>query len=177
MAKTQSSGQSTANVEWLTSRLDEIVKSYTQPQERRIGYGNLRYECATWTRSSEVITNIAIIYETPGGSTAQINITYDHHKAQFSYIDDKRDETVDTNDAELVVDVIEKHIKRIPIRRLNQLQQQIDTWVGEGKTRSQLFGELNKLLQTEFLGGRINTTELKQGIQYAITHYAAGPSS
>ena len=45
-------------------------------------------------------------------------------------------------------------------------------WVGEGKTRSHVFAELNRLLQAEFLGGRINTTELKQAIQYAIAHYS-----
>lgn len=176
MEKAYLSQQSTANLAWLKSRLGEILKSYTQPQERRIGYGNLRHEYSEWTRSSEATTNIAIIYETPGGSTAQINITYDHPTGQFSYIDHKRNDKVVTNDPQQVLEVIEGHIMEIPARRLNQLHEQIDTWLGEGKTRSQLFGELNKLLQAEFLGGRINTTELKQGIQYAIARYSTPQS-
>ncbi len=37
--------------------------------------------------------------------------------------------------------------------------------------RSEMFGEMNKLLQTEFLGGRIANEELKAGIQHIVkTH-------
>lgn len=163
-------------LEWFKSRLDETLTSYTQPQDLRIGYGNLRHEYSQWRRSAEVSTNIAIIYETPGGSTAQINITYTHHTQQFSYIDHTRDQKVTTAEPRQVLHMIEQQISRIPTKRLDQLQQQIDTWVGEGKSRSQLFAELNKLLQTEFLGGRINATELKQSIQYSIAHYATHQS-
>jgi len=45
-------------------------------------------------------------------------------------------------------------------------------WLAEGKTRSEMFGEMNKLLQTEFLGGRIANEELKAGIQHIVTKYS-----
>lgn len=170
------SEQSSANLQWLKSQLDEALRFYTQPQDRRIGYGNLRHEYSEWRHSAEVSTNIAIIYETPGGSTAQINITYEHTPEQFSYIEHSQGEKVATADPGQVLRMIQEHIRQIPTKRLSQLQQQIDTWVNEGKTRSQLFAELNKLLQAEFLGGRINTGELKQGIQYAIAHYSTNQS-
>ncbi len=172
MEKAKATQEQLTPLEWLTNRLDEIVKRYTEPQEQRIGYGNLRYECSHWSRSSEAITNIAVIYETPGGSTAQINVTYDYNAGEFSYLHPEDGEKVATHDPRQVGAVIQDYINQIPAHRLTHLHYQIDTWVQEGKSRSQLFGELNKLLQAEFLGGRINTTELKQGIQYVIASYA-----
>ncbi len=172
MEKAKATQEQLAPLDWLTNRLDEILKRYTEPQEQRIGYGNLRYECSYWSRSSEAITNIAVIYETPGGSTAQLNITYDYDAGEFSYLRPEDGEKVVTHDPRQAGAVIQDYINQISARRLTQLHHQIDTWVQEGKSRSQLFGELNKLLQAEFLGGRINTTELKQGIQYAIASYA-----
>ena len=59
---------------------------------------------------------------------------------------------------------IEEHMKEIPHKRLSQIEKTIDGWVGQGKGRSEIFAELNKLLQTEFLGGRVNNNELKHGI-------------
>jgi hypothetical protein len=70
--------------------------------------------------------------------------------------------------------MIEEHVRGIPDKRQRQLQQQIDLWVQQGMSRSELFAQLNKLLQAEFLGGRITTSELQRGIQYAITHYSRG---
>ena len=172
MEKVKATQEQLAPLYWLTNRLDEILKRYAEPQEQRIGYGNLRYECSYWSRSSEAITNIAVIYETPGGSTAQLNVTYDYDAGEFAYLDPEHGKKKVTDDPSQVYTVIEDYINQISARRLTQLHHQIDTWVQEGKSRSQLFGELNKLLQAEFLGGRINTTELKQGIQYAIASYA-----
>ena len=121
--------------------------------------------------ANESIGNVAIIYETPGGSTCQVNIAYDHNTGDFSYLNPELAETIKTDAVQDVLAMVETHVRSIPDKRVRRLQSQIDGWVGEGKTRSQLFGELNKLLQTEFLGGRINTNELKQAIQYAIERY------
>ena len=40
--------------------------------------------------------------------------------------------------------------------------------MSQGKSRSEVFAELNKLLQNEFIGGRLTNAELKGAIQYAI---------
>ena len=58
-------------------RLDSIISGYQRPEERRIAYGNLRHEYSEYSRDGNTTVNIAVIYETPGGSTTQINITYD----------------------------------------------------------------------------------------------------
>ena len=48
----------------------------------------------------------------------------------------------------------------------------IDIWLSEGKTRREMFSEMNKLLQNEFLGGRITNDELKAGIQHIVAEPA-----
>ncbi|HEY3397378.1 MAG TPA: hypothetical protein VGM19_06900 [Armatimonadota bacterium] len=161
-------------MEWFKERLDAAVKSCCSNPERRIGHGNLRHEYSTWRRSGEGSTNVAIIYETPGGSTTQLNITYDPETKTFSYLSHDLECKVDCTDPREVLGMIEDHVNRIPEKREKQLQAQIDIWVGQGMSRQELFAQLNKLLQAEFLGGRITTQELQRGIQYAIRHYAQG---
>ncbi len=153
--------------------VEELVNSRTAVEEQRIRYGNLRYECSDWNGEDEAITNIAVIYETPGGSTCQINVEYNHQSAEFTFLGDTLEETIVTNEPQQVLEVVDKHVRAIPRKRLQQLYKQIDSWVAEGKTRKQLFSEFNKLLQTEFLGGRISTSELKEGIQYTLTHFSS----
>ena len=167
-----STGATNNSLEKLRGELKRLIASCTDVEERRIGFGNLRAECSEWHRSEEKITNVAIIYETPGGSTCQINIDYDHAGGRFSFLGPKLEDTIVTFEPADVVAMVNNHIRTIPDRRLRYLHQQIDHWVAEGKTRSQLFAELNKLLQAEFLGGRISTTELRKGIDYALAHYA-----
>ncbi len=151
--------------------VQDLVNSCTRVEEQRIMYGNLRYECSDWDRKEQTVTNIAVIYETPGGSTCQVNVEYDHQSGQFSFLGDGLETTVVTSEPQDVLAMVNNHVRAIPRRRLQQLQRQIDSWIAEGKTRSQLFSEFNKLLQAEFLGGRISTNELKKGIQYAIDHF------
>ena len=153
--------------------LEDLVSSRTMVEEQRIGYGNLRCECSDWNQADQVVTNIAVIYETPGGSTCQVNVEYDHQSAEFSFLGDELDRTVVTDEPQQALAMMDSHVRAIPRRRLQQLYKQIDSWVAEGKTRSQLFGEFNKLLQAEFLGGRISTNELKKGIQYALDHFSS----
>lgn len=153
--------------------VEDLVNSRTMVEEQRIGYGNLRCECSDWDRKEQVITNIAVIYETPGGSTCQVNVEYDHQSTEFSFLGDELETTVVTDEPQQVLAMVDSHVRSIPRRRLQQLHKQIDSWVAEGKTRSQLFSEFNKLLQAEFLGGRISTNELKKGIQYTIDHFSS----
>jgi hypothetical protein len=109
-----------------------------------------------------------VIYETPGGSTTQLNISYDHNGRNFHYLDTDLESNVATADPREALGVIEHHVRGIPQKRLAQVEKQVESWMGEGKSRSEVFAELNKLLTSAFLGGRITTGELKSGIQHAI---------
>jgi hypothetical protein len=171
--------ESEYGIEWLRKELDQILATYQTPHERRVGYGNLRHEYSTWKREGEEITNIAIIYETPGGSTTQLNITYNHQDGTFTYLDSELGDCVVTRDSRDALQVIHDHVAEIPAKRQAALNRQVDQWMGEGKTSSEVFAELNKLLTNEFLGGRVTTTELKSAIQHAIKRKAeasAAPS-
>lgn len=159
-------------MEWLKSRLDNLVRACCSNTERRIGHGNLRHEYSQWRKTEDAATNIAIIYETPGGSTTQLNVTYDPQQGVFSYLSLDLEQRVECTAPEEVFGMIREHVRKIPEKRQRQLEKQIDLWVAQGMSRSQLFAQLNKLLQAEFLGGRIATGELQAGIQYAIRRYS-----
>lgn len=152
--------------------LDRIINSCQQPEERRIGFGNIRHEYCDWCRDGVNDTNIAVIYETPGGSTTQINVTYNHLTGEFAYLDEDLESQIVTTDPHQVLRYVEDHMREIPGKRLVQIEKTIDAWVSQGKGRSEIFAELNKLLQTEFLGGRVNSNELKHGIQHLVREYA-----
>jgi hypothetical protein len=113
-----------------------------------------------------------VVYETPGGSTTQINITYDPDESEFSYLSDDLDETVTCEDPHEVVEMVKRHARNIPEKRLQALYNTIDIWLSEGKSRREMFGEMNKLLQNEFLGGRITNEELKAGIQHIVREFS-----
>ena len=155
----------TNSFEQLRERLDEFISRYRHPEQRRIGYGNLRQEYSDWHEGRNPTANIAIVYETPGGSTAQINITYDGDREQFTYLQQADSEPTTSESVENVLSVIASQVAAIPQKRRHVLYRQIEDWCSAGKP---VFEELNKLLQSEFLGGRINIDELKDGINYAI---------
>ena len=64
--------------------------------------------------------------------------------------------------------MIAQEVRGIPERRLQRLHAQIESWCGEGMGQSAVFAEMNKLLQSDFLGGSITQRELKLGIMHAI---------
>jgi hypothetical protein len=158
--------ESNANrFERLQQHLDELIDEYRYPEERRIGYGNLRQEYSNWEKDGRTTTNVAIVYETPGGSTAQINIIYENSDDEFSYLGQADGKHVTTDCVDSVLEVVRGQVAAIPEKRRAVLLNQIETWCAEGTA---VFEELNKLLQSEFLGGRISRVELRQGINYAI---------
>jgi len=154
------------------SELEELVGSCRSPAERRIRYGNLRFEISPSSGNGDV-TNAAVVYETPGGSTTQINITFDEDDGTFSYLAEDLGRTISSTDPHEVIDMVRRHAMSIPDKRMAALFNTIDIWLSEGKTRREMFGEMNKLLQSEFLGGRITNDELKAGIQHIVTRFAA----
>ncbi len=156
----------------LKGELNQLISSCQQPEERRIGYGNIRHEYCEWCRDDEKDTNIAVIYEIPGGSTTQINFSYNHQTGEFSYLAADLETTITTKDPAQVIAHIQEHMHHIPSKRLLQIEKTIEDWIDQGKGRSEIFAELNKMLQTEFLGGRVNNKELKHGIQHLVKAYA-----
>ena len=157
-------------LETFERELTEFIQSRRQPAERRIRYGNLRCEISKPSDNGGD-TNAAVVYETPGGSTTQINITYDHDESQFSYLSDDLDDTVISEDPHEVVEMVRRHAESIPKKRIQALHDTIEIWLLEGKSRREMFSEMNKLLQNEFLGGRITNEELKAGIQHIVKEY------
>lgn len=147
-------------------RLDDLVNSVNHPRERRIAYGNLRHEYSDWGSGDNRSTNIAVIYETPGGSTVQINVTYEH--GVFSFLDPETGERITTPDPSVPLRMIAQQVREIPERRLARLKQQIEAWCEQGLRQRDMFAEMNKLLQSDFLGGSITQRELRLGIKHAI---------
>lgn len=152
----------------LQNQIDALIAQYTQPYERRIGYGNLRREYSEWGDGEEKITNIAIIFETPGGSTAQINVTYDHGRDVFCPTQTANDEPYETQSVEEIMEFIRAQVQQIPQKRRESLKRQVEIWNEEGMSRGEIFSQMNKLLQLEFVGGRITNAELRDAINYAI---------
>jgi hypothetical protein len=153
-------------LEEFRQRLDELVDSVNHPRERRIAYGNLRHEYSEWGSGTDKSTNIAVIYETPGGSTVQINVTFEN--GQFTYLSPTGGEKVATSDANTALQMIAREVREIPERRLSRLKQQVEAWCAQGLCQRDMFAEMNKLLQSDFLGGSITQRELKLGIKHAI---------
>jgi hypothetical protein len=161
-------GTNNTQLDELRLRLDALVRQYAHPVERRIGYGNLRREYSTWGEGDTATTNIALVYETPGGSTAQINIAYDHGSGDFTYLERGLESKVVSRDVDEVMATVLAEVQGIPEKRLQTLRRQIERWHDQGKSRSEVFGEMNKLLQSEFIGGKITNQELRLGIHHAI---------
>lgn len=160
--------RSNESLVWLQRELDRRIAFYQSPPERRVGHGNLRHEYSSWKQDDDPVTNIAVIYETPGGSTTQLNVTYEHRDGTFHYLDSDLRDIVVTTDPKEALAALVRHVDTIPAKRLAQVDRQVETWMGQGKSKREVFGELNKLFQAEFLGGRLSTSELKAGIQHAI---------
>jgi len=152
----------------LQEQIDALIAQYTQPYERKIAYGNLRREYSEWGDGDEKTTNIAIIFETPGGSTAQINVTYDHGNDVFCPTQAGDDQPYETQSIEEVMEFIRAQVQQIPLKRRESLRRQVEIWHEEGMSRGEIFAQMNKLLQLEFVGGRITNAELRDAINYAI---------
>src|SRR6266700_4015669 len=66
------------------------LRETISPYAGKVEYGNLRSQASDWdTGEGPRITNVAIVYETPGGSTDQINVSLDHRRGCFSVLDDQ----------------------------------------------------------------------------------------
>jgi hypothetical protein len=158
-------GQS-SDLDVLCRRIAEVIA----PLTGRVEYGNLRSKISDYDCGRRgTITNIALVYETPGGSTDQINIEFDHAGCTFALIDEEEGE-VTTTDVEVVLERIAPRISGIPGKRHEALCDEIRRQVDDGTNTAGIFGHLNRILQSEFKGGTITLVEFKDAMTFAA-HY------
>src|SRR5205085_8781029 len=141
--------------------LDGALEAFCQrlrdeisPYAGRVEYGNLRHQIGVWeSPDAGRITNVALVYETPGGSTDQINVSFEHTSGQFSVIDEAAEFFTSSIDDVLVR--ILPRVHSIPTRRFEALTSEIRRQIDEGMGRAGLFGHINRLQQSDFKGGTI----------------------
>jgi hypothetical protein len=155
------------------TRLRELLL----PFARRIEYGNLRSQPSEWqTAEGGKITNVAIVYETPGGSTDQINVSYDHLRGCFTLLDESLGE-VETDSVDTVLDNVRPRIAGIPEKRREHLRSEVRREIDAGMSRMALVGHLNRLLTSEFRGGTITHLELRDAMTFAVSYSKGQPPS
>lgn len=108
-------------------RLLALLEAYLQPFLGQPEYGSLRLKTTTWiTGQDDGITNVAIVYETPGGSTDQINISYEHAAAAFVVVEVDGEHS--RTDPEEVLDWLRPHVEALPRTRLANPRSRFRKW-------------------------------------------------
>ncbi len=109
----------------------ERLKQEICPYLGLVQYGNLRYQISHWETPEGGVTNLALVYETPGGSTDQINVSYDHGGGQFAVVDEEEHVTRVIDE---VLRCVLPRVASIPARRrealTDEIRRQIDGGVG-----------------------------------------------
>jgi hypothetical protein len=160
-------------VDTLCARIQECIAPYAG----RVEYGNLRSKISRWDcGGGEPITNVALVYETPGGSTDQINVSFHHHSGLFSIVDVNEGE-INTQSVDEVMECIRPRVSGIPNKRLEHLYGEIRRQVDSGTDTAGLFGHLNRIIQSEFRGGTITHLELRDAMTYAMQYMKSKASS
>ncbi len=134
-----------------------------------VTYGNLRWEVHSWGEGEDLTLVFSLVYETPGGSTSQRSVYYRPESGMFEALGGEEGQDIRTSAYGEVVDWLEKLVRRIPSIRLEKLKHDIEQWFAEGRSRMEILQEMNKLLQTDFKGGSITHTELREGIMHLIS--------
>jgi len=144
------------------------VEEALAPFLSRVPYGNLRLAFSEWDVNGKPSLNLAMVYEVPGGSTSQVNVTLRCDSGVFSYISPETGTEQTTEDMAQVTAMLAGAARRVPEERRRRLRQDVERWFGEGRTHHEMFLEINKLLQMDFKGGSITHHELKEGITYIL---------
>lgn len=155
----------------------ERLRHQMAPFAGLVEYGNLRQDISLWEGpDGQRVTNVALVYETPGGSTDQINISFDHHTGLFSFIDDAEHQTASID---IVLAHVQPRISTIPEKRRESLHEEIRRQIDGGVGRAGLFGHINRLTQSDFKGGTITHQEMKDAMQFAVyySRVASGGST
>jgi len=77
--------------------------------------------------------NLALVYETPGGSTNQLSVYYRPSTDRFEALGQEQEEDLHTSSIEEVINWLEDKVKRIPQIRLAKLKSNIDQWFASGR--------------------------------------------
>ena len=94
----------------LCAQLEDLVR----PCRCRPEYGNLRMRVSEWdSGNGEPHLNIALVYETPEGSTDQINIGYDREQQLFELVDAVEGEITTASVSE-VLEAVRSRVRGIP---------------------------------------------------------------
>ncbi len=166
----QSFNSSSSSYEANSDRLEEFrrrLMTLLSPYRGKVGYGNLRHEEREWEGENGRVISFVLVYETPGGSTNQITVTYSEDKG-FALLNGDPPEESYFSSPEEVLKVIEEMVKQIPQQRSERLKATVEQWVASGKSLHELLQEINRLVRSEFKGGSITHQELKMAIQYCI---------
>lgn len=161
-----------AIADWALQIQQALVSCLHQAQ-----YGNLRAEFRRWANAEGVVANLAIVYEVPGGSTDQFNVTYDESSGVFTYLTLEACVERHTGSCAEVIDAVSELVRQIPSFRRARLREEIDRWVAAGVSRPALFRQLTLLLEVDGLrGGAITPEEMNDGLDYIILrdHFPAG---
>ena len=150
------------------------IQEYIGPYAGRVEYGNLRCRISDWDCGSGApVTNIALVYETPGGSTDQINISFNHETGEFILVDAHEGEW-STRSVDAVLECIGPRVCGIPQKRFDHLCDEIRRQVDGGSNTAGLFGALNRMMQSEFKGGGITHLELRDAMTFAVKYMKNG---
>ncbi|MBC7327567.1 hypothetical protein H5T87_05585 [bacterium] len=147
----------------------EAVKEKFSPFQGLVTYGNLRWESHNWGEGEDSAYILSLVYETPGGSTNQFSVYYRPATDTFEALGQEQEEDLRTSSVSEVLAWLEDKVRKIPQIRIAKLKSNIDQWFASGRTRMEMLQEMNKLLQTDFKGGSITHTELREGIQYILS--------
>ncbi len=160
-------------VGWAAGIITEIT-----PHLHELAYGNLRFAHTLWQEGEDTVTNLAIVYELPGGSTCQINVMRHETSATYSYL------TLDTHEEHHTASLVDTEhmvreaVARIPAIRRQRLYDEIDNRASKGATRHMLLHWLKSLLKfEEIYGGKVTPEEMQQGIAYFTQHHHRQPPS
>jgi len=146
------------------------LRGLIAPYAGKVEYGNLRAQASDWeTGDAARITNVAIVYETPGGSTDQINVSFDHSRSCFSVLDDEGAE-FETVVPEEVFDCIRPRMVGIPEKRLAHLRAEIKRQMDSGTPPAGVVGHLNRLMNSELRGGTITHLEMRDAMTFAVQY-------
>ena len=153
-------------LEALCRRIRECIHPYAG----RVEYGNLRSHISRFDCSQRgSVTNIALVYETPGGSTDQINVEHHPSEGVFVLIDAHEGE-IRVHSVEEVLALVAPRIAGIPEKRLDTLKAEIRRQVDAGSNHSGLVGHLNRMMQSGLIGGTLTHLEMRDAISYAVQY-------
>ncbi|NUQ01046.1 MAG: hypothetical protein HUU35_14450 [Armatimonadetes bacterium] len=146
--------------------LRRLLQGMTANYTGRIEYGNLRLEVYDGGADSELGGRIAVAYETPGGSTNQFGVGFEH--GVFGVLDASAETELRFEQPQEVAEHLHELVRGIPEARRQRLQEDIDQMLREGYSRAEVLDDLNRLLRmgTEFRGGSLTVEELTTACRY-----------